>query len=961
MSLVLNLKKCFHCDRYFKRASHRNAHSRICSLNPTKPTANTNASSSVEGEKISLENVKIKEIESFRGAGKLFRLPLKDVEQSPKNILDVAKDGVDKILTVLSDELEQTHSVKIHMSVIASFHQMVETQIVTQPSPCLSMKTETVHEFNKLDSISKHQFDEMVKQIDAYESRGSGWVLRQLENIDLSVVHYQPIPIGTYVKTPKFLSDKKAIVNVENSDNKCFLYSVLVGLYYNNTSREEISKRTPYRVSMWKNREHTVNTSRLQYPVQVNDISKFEKDNSNISISVYCYDQIERSIYPVKVSSQMRRDHVNLLILKGKNNGYHYCTITNLDRLLKKGSHTKLHCRFCLQGFDTRSNTPNDVKVHEMECNDVLKGCPKLEFPDETHIEYKNYSKQLRHRYTVYADFESLLVKDERVKNNRQVLQRHEIMSYCYIIHSSIPSEKFPPKTYTGPNAAEHFLDAVNEDLETIIQPNIEVINKMIWNEEAKNTFEKAKQCWICEKPLRRGEEIIVRHHQHSTGEFVGAAHNLCNLQLKQPKKRYTLPVVFHNGSNYDWHHIFRAVQKRHGSIRCIAKTMEKYISVQIGKLLFRDSAMLMAHESLDGMAKTLKEEDFKILKRIFPQNYHLLMGKLPNAYDYFTSWEVLQETQLPSIEHFFNKLTSTACTEQDYQRAQEIWNTFHCKTLQDFYTVYLKVDVLLLADICTHLKDTLYDKFGLEVMEYATLPGFSWDAMLKKTGVQLEIVKDPNMLLMIQKGIRGGTSMIGTRHARVNQPHRQDYNPNDPLCLLDLVDANSLYPHIMQMLLPIDGFKWMNEMELDMVKSLDYLDDGPKGHIIEVDLEYPRSLHDENAHKNFPLAVESLEISQDMWSEYQKQTYPKKSGKSTKLVPNLFDKKRYVIHSKVLKLYVQLGLRITKIHRGISFNQSAWLAPFIEDNINWRIFAKKMGLDSLEKYAKLLNNSVVS
>ena len=151
MSLVLTLKKCFYCNRFFKRASHRNAHARICSLNPTRPTAN--ASSSAEGEKISLENVKIEEVKSFRGAGKLLRLSLKDVDQSPKNILDIAKDGVDKILSILPDELEQSHSVKIHMSVIASFHQMVETQIITQPPPCLTLKTETVHEFDELDNL----------------------------------------------------------------------------------------------------------------------------------------------------------------------------------------------------------------------------------------------------------------------------------------------------------------------------------------------------------------------------------------------------------------------------------------------------------------------------------------------------------------------------------------------------------------------------------------------------------------------------------------------------------------------------------------------------------------------------------------------------------------------------------------------------------------------------------------
>ena len=124
----------------------------------------------------------------------------------------------------------------------------------------------------------------------------------------------------------------------------------------------------------------------------------------------------------------------------------------------------------------------------------------------------------MKHRYTVYADFESLLIKDEQVRNKRQLLQRHEVMSYSYIIHSSMPSEKFEPRLYTGSDAATHFLDSVNSDLETIIKPRINFTHKMIYNVEAKNAFESAVNCWICETPLKKGDEVIVRHHCHASG-----------------------------------------------------------------------------------------------------------------------------------------------------------------------------------------------------------------------------------------------------------------------------------------------------------------------------------------------------------------------------------------------------------------------------------------------------------
>ena len=140
-------------------------------------------------------------------------------------------------------------------------------------------------------------------------------------------------------------------------------------------------------------------------------------------------------------------------------------------------------------------------------------------------------------------------------------------------------------------------------------------------------------------------------------------------------------------------------------------------------------------------------------------------------------------------------------------------------------------------------------------------------------------------MLLMVQKGIRGGISMISNRHGTANNKYIGDsYDPSKPSTFIQYLDANNLYGWAMSKPLPVRGFRWMTEDELFNWKSMPC--------ILEVDLDYPESLHD--VHNDYPLAPERMKIN-----------------KVDKLVPNLNNKEKYVIHHTNLKLYERLGLVI--------------------------------------------------
>ena len=158
-------------------------------------------------------------------------------------------------------------------------------------------------------------------------------------------------------------------------------------------------------------------------------------------------------------------------------------------------------------------------------------------------------------------------------------------------------------------------------------------------------------------------------------------------------------------------------------------------------------------------------------------QNFELLRkGVYP--YEYVDSFERFNETQLPPIDKFYSSLTDESIKQKDYEHAQKVWKEFNCKTLGDYHDLYLKSDVTLLADVFQTFRKTCMKSYKLDPLHYYTSPGLSWDALLKYTKIDLELLTDMDMHLFIEKGMRGGISMVSKRHAKANNPHTADYNP---------------------------------------------------------------------------------------------------------------------------------------------------------------------------------------
>ena len=313
--------------------------------------------------------------------------------------------------------------------------------------------------------------------------------------------------------------------------------------------------------------------------------------------------------------------------------------------------------------------------------------------------------------------------------------------------------------------------------------------------------------------------------------------------------------------------------------------------------------------KSLDVLSKTLEDNEFTYLVEPCTTSHIDLVRR--------KGVERFNETKLPSQDAFFNKLSGSSCSDIDYAHASRVWDAFSCETIADYHDVYLQLDVLLLAGFFEKFRGTCLDFYSLDPLHYCTTPGLALDAALRMSRVELELITDENIYNLIG---REGISMISTRYARANNPSfPSTYDDKLPRQDLIYLDVNNLYGCAMSQFLPAHGFRLLSSDEITALELENLRDDSEDGYIYEVDLHYPAKLH-----------------NRVMYSPTQQSVFPE-STPQKKLTSNLRDKTRYVVHYRNLKLYVQLGLVITKVYRVLTFKQSPWLKAYIDINTHHR------------------------
>ena len=334
-------------------------------------------------------------------------------------------------------------------------------------------------------------------------------------------------------------------------------------------------------------------------------------------------------------------------------------------------------------------------------------------------------------------------------------------------------------------------------------------------------SYKRVSKCRICFKPFNF-KDPKVRDHCHYIGKYRGPAHTPCNLRHKIPSY---IPVVFHNLSGYDAHLIIKELGKHSSDIEVIAKNKEDYVTFLLkvavdrytdkngdekDKTRFIDSFKLMV-SSLDSLTSNLVRGSRKLFgfEDYSKLQYNLLTRKGVYPYEYVSSWDKFEETQLPPIEAFYSNFNMSNVSEGDYEHVQRVWKEFRIRSLGEYHDLYLRTDVILLANVFEAFRDTCLEHYSLNPAHFYTSPGLAWKACLKKPGIRLELLTDPYMLLMFERGIRGGITQVVHRYATVNNPYMGDeFDPDECTSYLQYLDANNLYGWAMSQLLPTGGFR---------------------------------------------------------------------------------------------------------------------------------------------------------
>ena len=258
------------------------------------------------------------------------------------------------------------------------------------------------------------------------------------------------------------------------------------------------------------------------------------------------------------------------------------------------------------------------------------------------------------------------------------------------------------------------------------------------------------------------------------------------------------------------------------------------------------------------------------------------------------------------------------------------------CKNMEDYHDLYMKVDVLLLADVMENFRDESYDAFNLDPMNYITQASYAWDCLLKFSKVELEVLSDMNMYLCFKNGKCGGYSNCHKNYSKANHKYLPNFDPKQLSVFLPYFDINSQYPTVMTNPMPVRNFVWANENDIERIFEL--CEQGKhhdiKPCILQCDLKHDaKNIEREKIFAMCPQVFEN------------------------KLSHTLFDKEKYIVHHRAFKQYIDYGMIVTKIHEVLFFDEEPWAREYINFCVEKRKEAKKNGIESQVQFWKDMMN----
>ena len=878
-----------------------------------------------------------------------------------------------KLKALIRHLLTEKPFMKVSFSMALRFSQSQDDPIGAEGSEVITMnlrsKTVTFTQATDISAEIRMMMMYIANTFDDFVENGSGWVLVDCLALDVNVAECASLNGSCPLHNVIYKDKGVHIVSTEArnvSKGRCFFHAIACHFLNGETRVEKLEEFIESELVV-----------QISYPVNLKDIPKFEEDNKHLDLSVnVLWMDSKDEIYPLHPPSNPEAKNLVHLMMHYTNEAslldmpvMHFAIIQNIHSVLARrcrssqGNYYTQPTHYCFNCF-SKFGRMSALQKHIQWC--YQKDGQIVELPKEGEVvKYDKKHKEFKTGYIFFFDFETYQKTPEKVcscpskdkcSHKTKVVAEHKAFAFSFLMLSR-DGTVVEDIQYVGEDAADVFVEMII-DMDKKYMTALANVKEMKLTREDEEAFAASQKCHICNECFEQDEpnKRKVRDHDHITGKYVGAAHNICNLHRKETMK---LVGFAHNFSGYDSHLVVDALGrcKKRPRIEAIPLNTEKFKMIKIGHCTLMDSMSFLG-ASLEKLVETLKasKHNFPILSQWVrsTRKREKLLKKGVYPYEWVTDMSVLDSKNLPPREEFFSNLAMTHVNEEDYKHAVDVWNTFHCESFKQYTVLYCRADTYQLAEAVCELREGLLEEFGIDMCHFLSLPMMTKDIMLKSTNVKMGLLTDVEMVNLVKSNIRGGLSYVNMRHFDCEEEEKKR---GEPVCV-SYVDANNLYGAAMRFPMPLNDFRWMSEKEINAYDPLNFDEKDERGYFLEVTLDYPEHLHLD--HSSFPLAPHQMEVTDDLLSEYATEALKRLKNstkyKAIKLTSTFLRRENYLVHALNLKLYLELGMKLVTIHRGISFYQEQFLRPYIDMCTKKRAAASTKTRSNM---MKLLSNSL--
>ena len=841
---------------------------------------------------------------------------------------------------------------------IGGIDEMVEVPLRSKSIPILLADS---------PRIGKHVndcFTDLVTRNEQFVNAGSGWVLNRIlsSTVEIGKLYIRggchkedsAKAMQSGVKRHK----RKYLLDCYTLKNECFFNAIALGMLGLSVTGEGTQTRDLKKRGILA-RAYTktfMNIKGITTPVDVRQVHKFERKNRDLKFNVNIYMIVSGQIIPVYKSknSVIKTNTMIHLLLVPKYREHHY-----IPKFCDLNNEQFFHCSHCLNSFTSNAALSN----HQEFC--FNEESVKIEYPKPgDSVSFQSHEKKILQPIIGACDFEASLEPVSRIENavtynctncaengpvdqcnHNTINLNHQVpTTYSIILLDKLGKIIFEKTESEEKNVMKKFFSTLDY-LETNFYPLLQRYKiKDDYTQENEQAFAQARRCYLCKKYFQNHIQNLrkVRDHCHYTNQYLGAAHNNCNWRRTSNKN---IPIFIHNFKNYDAQFILSGLKYTSRKIQGLPFNMEKMRTLNIGKITFIDSLQLLP-SSLQELVNNLRNSDYKFpllqqLPIFFGVPISPLLKKGVYPYEWATSITKLEREQYPTYAKFYSILRQENISIEEYNHGRDVYKLFNCQNMLDYCHLYCRLDTILLLEVISHFRAMAKKEFGLDCAQYISAPQMAYDCMLLTLQKPIALMTDSIMIMMCEQNVRGGVSFVNERavklknYFKVNPEQNLDDKIQDQLLY---IDANNLYSVAQSAPMPIGGYAWCTSTDLETlfqhISSIDI--DNNIGFILEVDLEYPASLHAK--HSSLPLLPNQEHFCFNDLSPFSKKSLKVLRGqkmakryKATKLVTNVKNKTKYVLHYRNLQTYVSAGIVLKKNHRAIKFKQERYLKPYID------------------------------